>query len=219
MQLILHIGTPKTGTKALQGCLRKNAQRLSESGIYYGRFPGMRHSNALAQTVAEGKQAQVEAFLRGMVTNARTAGAETIVISAELLYGMTIFFHNLDGQQRNYWPSELASIGTLHSALPREIIKTKVVVFFRRQDRFLESFYQEVIQLKPVTVSIDEFKDRAIDLLDYQKNIALWRDVFGDCAIFKCDELSNSTEIFLREILHLDNTTQFDGVTVRRNRR
>ena len=35
MQLILHIGTHKTGTSAVQECLHRNERRLAERGIYY----------------------------------------------------------------------------------------------------------------------------------------------------------------------------------------
>jgi hypothetical protein len=169
--------------------------------------------------MAENKHLEVKAFLHRMLTNARTAGADTIVISAELLYGMTVYFHKLEGRQRNYWSSEVAAINMLRSALPREITKTKIVSFFRRQDHFLESFYQEVIKLKAVTSTIDEFKNLAIDLLNYHKNMEIWRDVFGDCVAFRCDDRSNSTETFLREVLEVPNITQLKDVKVRRNTR
>ena len=53
MQLILHIGTHRTGTSALQVCLQRNEQILARKGIHYARIRPYKHSNGLAKLVAK----------------------------------------------------------------------------------------------------------------------------------------------------------------------
>lgn len=50
MKLILHIGTAKTGTTALQQFLCTNAKKLREHGIHYAMSPDEFNFNSITNT-------------------------------------------------------------------------------------------------------------------------------------------------------------------------
>jgi hypothetical protein len=192
VQLILHIGTHKTGTSALQKCLRRNEQILADKGIYYARIAGSKNSNRLGRLIANSRRAEVRAFVDRNVDKASTLGADVLVISAESLYAMSIFFHKFDGRQyHDYWKSESEAIEFLHSVLPPDM-PTKLTVFFRRQDHFLESLYRQVVKSHAVAKPIDEFRLFMSEALDYWRHMEIWSAVFPDCAVYAYEEVSNN---------------------------
>jgi hypothetical protein len=218
VQLILHIGTHKTGTSALQKCLRRNEQILADKGIYYARIAGSKNSNRLGRLIANSRRAEVRAFVDRNVDKASTLGADVLVISAESLYAMSIFFHKFDGRQyHDYWKSESEAIEFLHSVLPPDM-PTKLTVFFRRQDHFLESLYRQVVKSHAVAKPIDEFRLFMSEALDYWRHMEIWSAVFPDCAVYAYEEVSNNiSDFFLHNVLHLTNTEEFEGVDLRVN--
>ena len=70
MQLILHIGTHKTGTSAVQECLYRNEGRLAARGIYYAHRPRARALNQLAHLIATGRKRQAQALIDSHVAKA-----------------------------------------------------------------------------------------------------------------------------------------------------
>jgi hypothetical protein len=219
VQLILHIGTHKTGSSALQDCLRRNEQILANKGIHYSRIRPYSNSNRLGTLVAKRCRAEVKAFVDRHMEKASTLGANTLVISAESLYAMTIFFHKFNGRYyHDYWKSESEAIEFLHCVLPPDLT-TKVIVFFRRQDYFLESIYQEAVKSsRAVAMPIDEFRGFVSEALDYWRHMEIWSAVFPDCAVYTYEQASNNiSEFFLRNVLHLTNTEEFEGLDLRVN--
>jgi hypothetical protein len=219
VRLILHVGTHKTGTSALQACLRQNEGILASKGIHYARQPRSKHANGWAKLVAKGRKAESLAFLNHHIDEALRLGASTLLISAESFYAMTTFFHKFNGRNQDYWKSELEAIERLRDILPFEL-PVKLVVFFRRQDNFLESIYREVVKSKAVALSIDEFRLFMKEALDYWRHMQVWNAVFSDCAVFTYEEASSSiARFFFRNVLELANTNGFKGLDMRRNLR
>jgi hypothetical protein len=65
MKLILHIGTHKTGTTALQQFLYANRQPLAAGGFYYATPPhGLQEANFVANALNVGKTRVVHSFFR-----------------------------------------------------------------------------------------------------------------------------------------------------------
>jgi hypothetical protein len=219
VQLILHIGTHKTGTSALQDCLRRNEHILADKGIHYARIKPYSNSNRLGSLIANRRRAEVRAFVDRHLEKASTLGANTVVISAESLYAMTIFFHKFDGRQdHDYWTSESEAIEFFHCVLPPDVT-TRLIVFFRRQDHFLESVFQEVVKSSlAVAMPIDEFRGFFSEALDYWRHMEIWSAVFPDCAVYTYEQaFNNISEFFLRNVLHLPNTDEFEGLDSRVN--
>jgi hypothetical protein len=220
VQLILHIGTHKTGTSALQECLRRNEQVLAGRGIHYARIAPYKNCNGIAKMVAKTRGPEVKDFFDRHVNKAITLGANTLVISAESLYAMTIFFHKFNGRNaRDYWNSEHEAIEFLHHAITPEV-NTRIIVFFRRQDYFLESIYREVVKSRDVAMPIHEFRSFFGEALNYWRHMQLWSAVFPDCAVFTYEQASNNiSEFFFRNVLNITNIEAFGGLNARMNLR
>jgi len=218
VQLILHIGTHRTGTSALQVCLQRNEEILASRGIHYARIRPYKHSNGLAKFVAKRRIAEVKTFLDRQVDKASTLGAKTLLISAESFYAMTTFFHKFDGRQYNdYWELESEAIESLQRVLLPNMT-TRLIVFFRRQDWFLESIYREVVKAHEVTMPIDEFRVFMREALDYWQHMEIWNTLFPNCSVYTYEQASNSVSaFFLRNVLNLTNTEEFEGVDLRAN--
>jgi hypothetical protein len=134
---------------------------------------------------------------------------------------MTTFFYKLDGRRyQDYWESESETIEFLKAALPPKI-PTRLIVFFRRQDHFLESMYRQMVRsARAVALSIDEFIFSMKEALDYCRQMEIWSTSFPDCAVYSYEQVSsNSSEFFLRNVLQLENTEGFRGLNLRLNER
>ena len=91
MKLILHIGTHKTGTTALQQFLHANRGALAARGFHYATPPhGLPHSNVIANALNVGESLSVKAFLTKHTQMARRHGAHTLLVSAENFYAMSV---------------------------------------------------------------------------------------------------------------------------------
>lgn len=218
MRLILHIGTHKTGTSALQKCLQGSEQALAENGIHYVRPARSKNANALARLVAKGRGAEVETFFKRHIDKVNALGADTLVISAESFYAMALFFHKFNGRADGYWKRESDAVGLLRSVLPPEM-SIELVVFFRRQDHFLESIYGQLLKgMKALAMPIEEFSVFMSEALDYWRHIEIWSGVFPGCAVYTYEEVAeNISRFFLRNVLRLPNLEGFKGLELRYN--
>jgi hypothetical protein len=217
VRVILHIGTHKTGTSALQECLRRNEKILARKGIHYARMAPYKNCNGLARTAAKSRGPEVEAFVSREIDKALAVGAHTLVMSAESFYAMTMFFHKFNGRRRDYWTSERESVEFFQRAFPQGVA-AKPIVFFRRQDRFLESIYGEVVKSRGVAMPIDEFGIFFREALDYRRHVEIWSALFPDCAVYSYEQASHGMpDFFLRNILDLPDTDAFDGLDERMN--
>jgi hypothetical protein len=210
VELILHIGTHKSGTSALQYALRLSRQVLIKNSVYYACPPRSKNANELAQLVAKGRSTPVQDFLRQQVDEAHAGGANKIIISAESLYAMSTFFHKFNGRSQDYWRLESDAIELFKGALPPDIT-TKVLVFFRRPDHFLESVYRQFLRsTQPFSMPIDKFRVVMREALDYYGHFAAWRAVFPNCTAYTYEEVErNIVEFFLRNVLQLKCLDEF----------
>ena len=133
--LYLHIGTPKTGTTAVQHFMFCNRKILSELGCFvpdFGlRYKGIgyrRNAHWLLPFVREEKQ--YRKCMRVLEENAKKYPA--IFMSDEAIW-------NTCGSRPGYWKKlmeELAEIG----------IRLKVIAYVRRQDDYLYSYWAEQVR-------------------------------------------------------------------------
>jgi len=218
VQLILHIGTHKTGTSALQACLSRNERLLAHKGIHYVRMGPYKNCNVLAKMVAKTPGVEIKAFIDRQIEKANKLGANTLVISAEAFYAMTFFFHKFNNRgDSDYWDRESASVEFLHRALGPHTT-TRLIVFFRRQDRFLESIYQQLVQSRGLAMSIDKFRLFAHEALDYYRHMQIWGALFPNYKVYAYDEASeNICDFFLSMVLSVTGNEEFEGLDSRLN--
>ena len=92
------------------------------------------------------------------------------------------------------------------------------MVFFRRQDKFLKSVYAQTVKIRPLSASVEQFKDSVAEALDYARYMQLWSRNFPDCTVYTYEETANDAlRFFLRNVLQIGDTNSFDALDLRVN--
>jgi hypothetical protein len=146
VDLVLHIGSGKTGTSSIQRFLQSNRARLAELGCLYPQTPGRRRHAQLSMFVRP-DQALGEippwnserwsspakfrkAFRRRLLREIDESGMSHVLLSDEALYGS---------------PNE--ALRRLRQFTDRIARDLRLVVYLRRQDDHLVSRYQQVVKV------------------------------------------------------------------------
>ncbi len=166
---LLHIGAPKTGSTSLQKFLTANRHVLTRLSWEYPdvNLRGFGHHD-LAFLVGEGypewalsQERTFDDLLHDLMS--LVAERARIIISSENFY----LFPNPKGVAKMLEQAKF----------PRETVK--VVVYVRRQDDALVSWYNQVVKAQGYTGSITECIADNRDLWDYATRLEAWSDVFG----------------------------------------
>lgn len=178
-KLILHIGSHKTGTTALQQGLHQNGILLAALGITYVGTANIAHIHSAigpmnpARFLPEGYKVLDPQDLAARLAAADT---ETVVASSE---NFSFFF-------------DKAAMTALHQALRPHFEDIRIVCYLRRQDRHAVSHHAE--GAKPnrqfegalwghAPTALPDYSTAHDLYLDYNHRLGLWADVFGDGAM------------------------------------
>ncbi|KAA1426301.1 hypothetical protein [Nocardioides antri] len=148
-EVVLHIGSDKTGTTSLQQLLRRNRRELAGRGILYPRAPGpVRHAGLGLYARPDHALLESRDWLRGgypapdvfrrrlrrrLVREVATWAPARVVLSDESLARMA--------------PDSITRLRGLIDALGGPV---RVVVYLRRQDDHLVSRYQQAVKVGEV---------------------------------------------------------------------
>ncbi|TGQ52268.1 hypothetical protein EN836_20695 [Mesorhizobium sp. M1C.F.Ca.ET.193.01.1.1] len=237
MNLILHIGTNKTGTTALQKFLSFNRGKLTKYGIHYATPPDSYNFNSVVRAprcsthdapswallpryhLVEKQDEIFGQFFLDHLNHAEREGFHTIVASSEALYCMPI--HLYDPGDGKVCVDTLAQIECLRAAIPSSV-NCRIVCYVRRPDRYLESLYNQCVKQGMFTGEIGVFAGIVEDMLDYHRCLSMWRKVFGDSnmevRVYET-ALPNLVHDFLRYVLHLHECSLFAKAGLRVNKR
>jgi len=139
-RIIFHIGTPKTATTAIQNTFAANRDVLRAKGVLYPAtdrppFPNHHKHNSLF-TAVTGAGFETEQQL--ILSEFEASGCHTMVLSAEGLSGI-----------------RLGQLGFLRQL--SQGFETQTVCFLKRQDLFLESWWNQRVKRVGETDSIEVF--------------------------------------------------------------
>ncbi len=167
--LFLHIGYHKTGTTTLQSLLDQNAGALRKIGVFYPDTVGDGKRNYYRKHLqffidlktAHAEKGDVGGVVQGMARVILDSGAPTAIVSDESFSGFP--------------PAILDHLATL-----RADFNVKVVAVLRRQDGFLQSFYQQSIRDYGETRDFPDFvRDSDWQRIHYDAAMTRWADRFG----------------------------------------
>ena len=164
-RLLLHIGTHKTGTSTLQRLMAQNRARLAVMGVCYPRTDRppretLPKHGSFVKALTGGKETLAQE-MRLLHEELALSGAHTLLLSAEGLSG----FGTGKRRQRFALAQDLA-----------EEFDIEVVCFLRRQDSFVESFWNQRCKSGREQAHVDAFA-RATMLsgrLDYSAMLDFW---------------------------------------------
>ncbi|MEQ8294689.1 MAG: hypothetical protein RIA08_21020 [Roseovarius sp.] len=140
-KLWIHIGTPKTGSTAIQRYARSRQPYLASKSVDF-LIRGRRGSyNDLGVHLRGGQRAEAEKT--GAEIRRKIAGspAETLVLTSEMFTGSD--------------PALLREVLALD-----EPFETRIVGYFRRQDRYLESAYKQKMKTGKVKPGFQNYVDK-----------------------------------------------------------
>lgn len=165
-KVIVHIGTPKTGTTTIQAALYGAQDRLlSECQTLFAstarnKAPH-RHTSISAAVKSGGEDMHAE--FSALMKEYERSGARNLFVTDEAL--------SFKG----------AKVSPFFNYFVKEGFEVDVVCYLRRWDYFAESFYNQMVRLRHFkeTPPIDQFwKDqRIISKLNYSVMLADWEDI------------------------------------------
>ena len=159
-KFILHIGTNKTGTTAIQSFLYNNSQQLRNFGFHYPDFGIHNNGHHNLARLLKGAKLDLlnikpnwqDKFKSELKKNDKT------IISSEL-------FHTFENPKN------------LYKFFPRD--ETLVILYIREHLAYLMSWYQQAVQLRNITCSFKEYIDFHYCQLDYDNLISKWVAAYG----------------------------------------
>jgi hypothetical protein len=192
LDLVLHIGLPKTASTYLQNVLTARRYDLIQHGLLYpttGTYEEARvrtregaQAGHFQLTFRDGRQALLAELLDEVPD-----GVSTVLLSAEdLTHPRLRAEHHIE-----------------HFGIFRSI---KVVAVLRRQDSWIESMYKQAVDVWSnfETRSLDDYALGKARLMDYRRRLSPWRNLVGpeNFHVLSYDDLPGGAAI-LREVLEI----------------
>ena len=181
VDLVLHIGTGKTGTSSVQFFLRDNRDRLLELGYLYPKSAGRVRHDKLSLFIKSDeellsspnwyRQKQSDparfrkAFRRQLFSEIESAGVSRVLLSDEVLYGCSD-----------------PALRRLRGFSDRIAGSLRLVVYLRRQDDQMVSRYQQMVKTGEVR-RLDEWaQEDMARIYDYFARLRTWQTLLEPTA-------------------------------------
>ncbi len=151
--LYLHIGTPKTGTSAIQNFLTDNRRLLEKKGYCY---PDMQVS---FQGIGAKRNGHFLVYHYKSLEKAEAVKKENELVEQKLkmIYELSEKYENIVLSDEGIWNAYHTKNDfwkNLNNALKNHNITLKVIVYLRRQDLFIQSYWaQQVKEIQTYTFS------------------------------------------------------------------
>lgn len=181
--LLLHIGTPKTATTTIQKFCYSNSSLLKEKGICYPAFPFTYPPKAKSRN----------GLFLGTIYRGPDGLQDTDVEIERLEQGLNILhdaFKTCDkvllsdeGLFTNLYKNDCAVLKTLYEHSIKNNYKIHILVYLRRQDKFIESFWNQ--RVKAFTRLTTDFESYARNYftLDYCAVLQAYENILGKDAL------------------------------------
>lgn len=193
-RIILHIGAPKTASTYLQRRLRKNADTLRRHGIYIPVIPAVAVMAGNAKLLATTMSRRPSLTFQRGFPEIDVSKLDPARIVDELLSDWRSSSESVVLSAENLRPNHAQR---LHALLPMSA-RCAVVLFVRRQDRWIDSYYNQMVKTNEVTTEIGPFLTKLCDTEgerlcrpDWFAYYKAWSDAFGNCRVIFYDEVAN----------------------------
>jgi len=181
VELILHIGTEKTGTTSVQNFFRTNREKLAKRGVLYPVAPGQRNHTALAAAAQEISKRDPLRKTAGLKTDEQVRKFRGKLL-ADLERETKAKPFKLAVMSNEHCSSRLLEDGEvqwLHDKLAKLFSKTRIVVYLRRQDDYLLSTYSTSVKsggTQPLALPTERKVQQRYDHWDM---LSRWARIFG----------------------------------------
>lgn len=188
--VVLHVGSPKTGTSIIQSHLAQNRPALRDRGFFYPvtissyahLYRTFESHHLLTYSLAGWEPFKLydpQRFLERARTACERHHMRTMLLSAENTWWLP---RQVVARERpdeaTYWQEKhdyARRVRALFEDLP-----VRVVVYLRRQDRWIESWYnQQIKNGNFLGRDMAAFVEHHHLLLDYRRLLEVWSESFG----------------------------------------
>lgn len=209
--LTLHIGMPKTGSTALQHFLAHNRERLQQQKILYPEcgVPICQHT-ALVKSIGMPffdwvhfnkhiEQFNPQTYIDDILIQCRKRRCSNVILSSEFFWAAPVMQassadrHRPTAENFAYIRKFLTECEKLFSIFS----KTTIVVYLRRQDYWIDSFFNQQVKDGFDIPSQEDLLQETKNYLLYYKNIEILAEIFGQEHII----IRNYDDILSEDIL------------------
>lgn len=163
-RLILHIGTHKTASTAIQNTLAENRDAFRRAGFWYARTdrPPLEHQpkhNSVFRALGEDARMVEETSI--LLSELEDSGCDTLVLSDE---GLSSPQFERNARMR---------------VLTQHFDEVRVICFLRRQDFFLESLWNQFCMARGEKRSLERFarSNQVRARLKYDQILEFWAEI------------------------------------------
>jgi hypothetical protein len=193
-RIVVHIGAPKTASTYLQRRLRADPNHLRKHGIYVPVLPLVAEMAGNAKLLATALSRRPSLTFQRAFPKIDVSALDPARLVAELLHDWRPDSESVVLSAENFRPN--------HARRLRELLpKTApcvVVLFVRRQDRWIDSYFNQMVKTNEINEDISTFVARLCDTdgerlcrPDWFAHYEAWRDAFGDCKVVFYDEVAS----------------------------
>ena len=194
MSFIIHIGSHKTGTTAVQRFAAKHRKALRSRGLWYPSYADIgiadhygHHDFAHAVADREGRLTIDDAHRFVQYIRRKRRKREKVLISAEPMYR-----HVIKGDP-DLWEQRAAYVRRLGDVFGVEDVT--VLAVFRRQDTFARSLYQEKVKARRYAARFRQFLTEQRYEFEYHRQVSLFAKVFGSVMVETYEDLKKTNLI------------------------
>jgi hypothetical protein len=201
MRIVLHIGTHKTGTTAIQHALNADRALLRQEGIWYPHEEELLsggdqrpHHLDLARSLDVTRhpkrynKQQIDQITRAICTGAQEHA--TTIISAEAFWRIGFGHPEPDGSNREHlWSIKRQTIQRIRHLFAGA--EAEVVVCLREHVHYVQSLYSEFLLSTQYRGSIRQFEKTYRHALSYQRQLEEWGREFP-VTVYSYEQLSQN---------------------------
>ena len=193
-RIVLHVGAPKTASTYLQRRLRADPARLRRHGIYVPVLPAVAQMAGNAKLLATALSRRPSLTFQRAFPEIDVSALDPARLVAELLQDWRPDTESIVLSAENFRPN--------HARLLRDLLPATVpyvvVLFVRRQDRWIDSYFNQLVKTNDIGDDLGTFVTRLCDTEgerlcrpDWNAHYEAWRDAFGNCKIVFYDEVAS----------------------------
>jgi len=193
-RIVLHVGAPKTASTYLQRRLRADPNHLRKHRIYVPVLPVVAEVAGNAKLLATALSRKPSLTFQRAFPGIDVSALEPTRLIAELLRDWRADLESVVLSAENFRPNHA---GRLRELLP-ETAPCVVVLFVRRQDRWIDSYFNQMVKTNEINEDISTFVARLCDTdgerlcrPDWFAHYQAWHDAFGNCKIVFYDEVAS----------------------------
>ena len=194
-RIVIHVGAPKTGSTYLQNRMRADPAHLRKAGIYVPVLPAVAQMAGNAKLLATALSRRPSLCFQRVFPHIDVSALEPSAIVSELLRDWSSNDESIVLSAEDFRPDHAVAVRKLLPASAPCV----VVLFVRRQDQWIESYFNQLTKTGDLSEDLPSFVTRLCDTQgerfcrpDWNAHYEAWRHSFGNCSVVFYEEAKSN---------------------------